>query len=187
MSLNTQHIVADETGVTDVADPLAGSYFVEYLTNKVEEEAYKIWSKIEEQGGMIAAVQKGYVQEMLKESAQEKHNEVERGDRLIVGVNELVIPPQEDFQIPIQELKAGDSEGIARRMEEWKKARNMPLVKERLAELYAKKEDRYNLMPCIIEAVKAYATAGEIMGVIRKARGLSYDPLGIIDCPFDFN
>jgi methylmalonyl-CoA mutase N-terminal domain/subunit len=171
--------VADETGVTDVADPLAGSYFVEYLTNKVEEEAYKIWYKIEEQGGMIAAVQKGYVQEMLRESAQEKHKEVERGDRLIVGVNELVIPPEEDFQIPIQELKAGDSEGIARRMEEWKKTRNMPLIEEKMAELYsdAKKEDRYNLMPSIIEAVKAYATAGEIMGVIRKARGLSYDPL----------
>jgi methylmalonyl-CoA mutase N-terminal domain/subunit len=189
MSLNTQHIVSDETGVTDVADPLAGSYFVEYLTNKVEEEAYKIWSKIEEQGGMIAAVQKGYVQEMLKETAREKHKEVERGDRLIVGVNELVIPPGEDFQIPIQELKAGDSEGISRRMEEWKKTRNMPLVEAKMAELYsdAKKEDRYNLMPSIIEAVKAYATAGEIMGVIRKARGLSYDPLGAIDCPFKFD
>jgi methylmalonyl-CoA mutase N-terminal domain/subunit len=113
---------------------------------------------------------------------------VERGDRLIVGVNELVLPPEEDYQIPIQELKAGDSEGIARRMEEWKKTRNMPLVKARMAALYsdAKKEDRYNLMPSIIEAVKAYATAGEIIGVIRKARGLSYDPLGMIDCPFDF-
>jgi methylmalonyl-CoA mutase N-terminal domain/subunit len=125
---------------------------------------------------------------MLRESAQEKHREVERGDRLIVGVNELVIPPEEDYQIPIQELKPGDSEGIARRMEEWKKARNMPLIKEKLAKLYsdAKKEDRYNLIPSIIEAVKAYATAGEIMGVIRKARGLSYDPLRTIDCPFDF-
>ena len=106
---------------------------------------------------------------------------------MIVGVNELVLPPEEDYQIPIQELKAGDSEGIARRMERWKKTRNMPLIEEKMAELYsdAKKEDRYNLMPSIIEAVKAYATAGEIMGVIRKARGLSYDPLETIDCPFD--
>jgi methylmalonyl-CoA mutase N-terminal domain/subunit len=187
MSLNTQHIVADETGVTDVVDPLAGSYFVEYLTNKVEEEAYKILKKIENLGGMTA-VQKGYIQDMLKESAQEKHREVERGDRLIVGVNELVISPEEDFQLPIQEVKAGDSEAIARRMDEWKKTRNMPLIKEKMAQLYsdAKKEDRYNLMPSIIEAVKAYATAGEIIGVIRKARGLSYDPLETIDCPFDF-
>ena len=188
MSLNTQHIVADETGVTDVVDPLAGSYFVEYLTNKVEEEAYKIWNKIEDLGGMIAAIQKGYIQDMLKKSALEKHREVENGDRLVVGVNNLVLPPEEDFQIPIQELEAGDSEDIARRMEEWKKTRNMPLIEEKMAQLYsdAKKEDRYNMMPSIIEAVKAYATAGEIMGVIRKARGLSYDPLKTIHCPFDF-
>jgi methylmalonyl-CoA mutase N-terminal domain/subunit len=100
----------------------------------------------------------------------------------------LVLPPDEDYQIPIQELKAADSEDIARRMEEWKNTRDMSLVEERMAELYsdAKKEDRNNLMPSIIEAVKAYATAGEIMGVIREARGLSYDPLKAIDCPFDF-
>jgi methylmalonyl-CoA mutase N-terminal domain/subunit len=188
MSLNTQHIVADETGVTDVADPLAGSYFVEYLTNKVEEEAYRIWNRIEDQGGMIAAVQKGYIYEMMRESAQEKHREVERGDRLVVGVNEWVLPPEEDDPIPIQELKTGDSEAIAKRMEQWKKTRHKPLLEETLAHLYwdAKKEDRHNLMPSIIEAVKAYATAGEIMGVIRKARGLNYDPLEMIDCPFCF-
>jgi methylmalonyl-CoA mutase N-terminal domain/subunit len=188
MSLNTQHIVADETGVTDVVDPLAGSYFVEYLTNRVEEEAYKIWNKIEALGGMIAAIQKGYIQDMLKEAAQAKHREVENGDRLIVGVNDLVIPPEEDFEIPIQEVQASDSENIARRMEEWKKTRNMGLIVESLSQLYedAKKEDRYNLMPSIIEAVKAYATAGEIMGVIRRARGLSYDPFNMIGCPFSF-
>lgn len=186
MSLNTQHIVADETGVTDVVDPLAGSYFVEHLTDKVEEEAYKIWDKIEDLGGMIAAINKGYIQDMLKEAVQERHREVESGDRLIVGVNELVIPPEEEFEIPIQEVKAGDSENIARRMEEWKKKRDMGLIGKSMSQLYedAKKEDRYNLMPSIIEAVKAYATAGEIIGVIREARGLSYDPFKMIDCPF---
>lgn len=186
MSLNTQRIVADETGVTDVVDPFAGSYFVECLTNKIEEEAYKIWSQIEELGGMIAAIRKGRIQEMLKEEIRNRHREVEDGDRLIVGVNELVIRPEEDFEIPIQELDAGDSESIARRMEEWKKTRNMPLIEERLTQLHldARKEDRYNLMPAIIEAVKAYATAGEIMGVIRQARGLSYDPFNMIECPF---
>lgn len=189
MSFNTQHIVAEETGVTDVVDPLAGSYFVEYLTNKVEEEAYKIWNKIENLGGMSAAIRKGYIQDMLKEEVQKRHREIENGDRLIVGVNELIIPPEEDFEIPIQEVKASDSENIARRMEEWKKTRDMPLIEESLAQLYedAKKEDKFNLMPSIIEAVKAYATAGEIMGVIRQARGLSYDPFNMIDCPFRFS
>jgi methylmalonyl-CoA mutase, N-terminal domain len=189
MSLNTQHIVADETGVTDVVDPLAGSYFVEHLTNKVEEEAYKIWDKIEELGGMTAAINKGFIQEMLRESAQLKHKEVEEGDRLIVGVNTLVIPPEEDFQIPIQELRSSDSEAIASRVEDWKKTRDIPLLQETIMQLYsdAKKENKFNLMPAVIEAVKAYATSGEIIGVIRKARGLHYDPLQMIECPFDLD
>lgn len=189
MSLNTQHIVADETGVTDVVDPMAGSYFVEYLTNKVEEEAYKIWNRIEEIGGMIAAVESGYIKDMVEEAMRERHREVESGDRVIIGVNKLAIPPEEDFEIPIQEVKPEDSEKIARRMEEWKKTRNMGLIKECLSQLYedAGKDDKYNLMPSIIESVKAYATAGEVVGVIRKARGLSYDPFNMIECPFNFD
>ena len=188
MSLNTQYIVADETGVTDVVDPLAGSYFIEYLTNKVEEEAYKVWNKIKDMGGMIAAVKKGYIQEMVKEAMLERRREVESGDRLVVGVNDLVVSPEEEFKIPIQEVKIEDSESVARHLEEWKKTRNMALIEESLAQLYedGKKEDRFNLMPSIIDAVKAYATAGEVMGVIRKARGLSYDPFNMIDCPFGF-
>jgi len=188
MSLNTQHIISDETGVADVVDPLAGSYFIESLTNKIEEEAYKIWDKIEDMGGMFAAVKKGYIQNMVETAMRERQREVESGDRVIIGVNKLVIPPEEEFEIPIKEVKAEDSEKIARRMEEWKKTRNTVLIEESLFQLYkdAQKEDRYNLMPSIIEAVKAYATAGEVMGVIRKARGLSYDPFNMIDCPFNF-
>jgi len=187
ISLNTQHIVADETGVTDVVDPLAGSYFVEHLTNQVQEEAYKIWHKIDEMGGMIAAVESGYIKDMVEEAMRERHREIESGDRLIVGVNKLAIPPEEDFEIPIQEVKPEDSEKIANRMEQWKKTRNMGLIEETLSQLYkdAKEDDKHNLMPAIIEAVKAYATAGEIMGVIRKARKLSYDPFNMIACPFN--
>jgi methylmalonyl-CoA mutase N-terminal domain/subunit len=187
MSLNTQHIVASETGVTDVVDPLAGSYFIEHLTSEIEAEAYKIWQEIKELGGMVAAIQKGYIQDMLKESARKKQKEIENKERVIVGVNELVIPPEEDFDIPIQEVQGADSENIARRMAAWKKTRDLALIQEKAALLFAdaQKGDTYNLMPAIIEAVKAYATAAEIIGVIRKARGLSYDPLETIDCPFD--
>jgi methylmalonyl-CoA mutase N-terminal domain/subunit len=187
MSLNTQHIVSDETGVTDVTDPLAGSYFVEYLTNKVEEEAYKIIREIEDQGGMIEAVKKGYIHNMMEESARKRQKELESGERLVVGVNELVIPPEEDDDIPIQSVEASDCEEIAERMESWKKTRDIPLLKEKIAGLYsdAGKGKQYSLMPSIIEAVKAYATAGEIMGVIRMANGFPYDPLEMIECPFD--
>lgn len=186
MSLNTQHIVAFESGVADVVDPLAGSYFVETLTNKVEEEAYKILHKIDSFGGLTAAIEKGYVQEMLRDEANLKFRELDNKERLIVGVNHLEIPPEEDFEIPIQKVHPGDSEAIANRMAEWKKTRDQELLKERIAQLYAdaRKGERFNLMPSIIEAVKAYATAGEVMGVIRKARGLNYDPFDVIDCPF---
>lgn len=188
MSLNTQHIISDETGVTDVVDPLAGSYFVEYLTNKIEEEGYKVWNEIEAQGGMVAAVKKGYIKNMVEKGMRERQREVESGDRVIIGVNKLAIPPEDDFEIPIKEVKIEDSEKEAQRVEKWKKTRNMGLIEKSLSQLYkdALKEDRYNLMPSIIEAVKVYATAGEVMGVIRKAKGLSYDPFNMIECPFNF-
>lgn len=186
MSLNTQHIVAVETGVADVVDPLAGSYFVEFLTNKVEEEAYRILAKIDELGGMIAAVEKGYIQEMLREEANVKFREIDGKERLVVGVNHLVLPDEEGFEIPIQEVHDGDSQAIAARMEAWKQTRDLPLVARTLGQLHAdaQRGEQFNLMSSIIEAVKAYATAGEIFGVIRKARGLAYDPFGLIDCPF---
>ncbi|MBA4391167.1 MAG: hypothetical protein C0399_09530 [Syntrophus sp. (in: bacteria)] len=187
MSLNTQHIVSDETGVTDVTDPLAGSYYVEYLTNKVEEEAYKVLKQIEDMGGMIEAVKQGFIKNLMRESALQKQRDIESGERLVVGVNELVIPPEEDDKIPIQSVEASDSEEIADRMANWKKTRDIPLLKEKIAQLYAdsKKGYDFNLMPAITEAVKAYGTAGEIIGVIRKAYGYHYDPLEMINCPFE--
>jgi methylmalonyl-CoA mutase N-terminal domain/subunit len=189
MSLNTQHIVAAETGATDVVDPLAGSYFVEHLTNRVEEEAYKILGKIEEMGGVIAALKRGYVQEMLSNEASFKFNEIDRKERLVVGVNHLVIPQDEDFQIPIQELHAEESEAIAQRMADWKKTRDLPALTASLNKLYndAKKGDRFNLMPSIIDAVKLYATSGEVIGTIRLARGYSYDPFNMIESPYSYH
>lgn len=188
MSLNTQHIVAYETGVTDVVDPLAGSYYIECLTNEVERAGYAVLEEIESMGGMIAAIRKGYIQDMLRAEANRKFREVDSKERLVVGVNHLVISPEEDFEIPIKEVHAGDCEAIAQRMEEWKKTRDMDAVRSRLGRLHedAKKGDRFNLMPAIIDAVKVYATAGEVSGVIRLARGLSYDPLGLLQCPYEF-
>lgn len=189
MSLNTQHIVAAETGAADIVDPLAGSYFVEHLTNKVEEEAYKILGKIDELGGVIAALKRGYIQEMLSNEASFKFNEIDKKERLVVGVNHLVIPQNEEFQIPIQELHAEESEAIARRMADWKKTRDLPALTASLSKLYidAKKGDRFNLMPSIIDAVKLYATSGEVIGTIRMARGYSYDPFNVIESPYSYH
>jgi methylmalonyl-CoA mutase, N-terminal domain len=190
MSLNTQHIVAVETGVADVVDPLAGSYFVEALTNEVEQAAYRILEEIDALGGLVAAIEKGRIEDMLKQEANIKFRELNDKQRLVVGVNHLVIPPEEEmFQIPVQAIEASDSEAIARRMAEWKKTRDMASIQAGVRRLHedAKKGDRFNLMPAIIGAVKAYATAGEIIGVIRLGRGLKYDPFDMIRCPFELN
>lgn len=190
LSLNTQHIVALETGVADVVDPLAGSYFVESLTNEVEAAAYRILEEIDALGGLVAAIEKGHIEAMLKKESNIKFEELNSKQRLVVGVNHLAIPPEEEmFQVPVQELEVSDSAGIARRMADWKKTRDMPALEASVRRLHAdaKKGERFNLMPAIIDAVKAYATAGEIIGVIRLARSLNYDPFDMIRCPFEFN
>jgi len=187
MSLNTQHIVAVESGVADVVDPLAGSFFVERLTNEVEEAAYRILEEIDALGGLVAAIEKDRIEAMMEEESSIKFREVRNGERLIVGVNHLAVPPEEEmFEIPVQESGAGDSEAIARRMAQWKRNRDLAPIKASLQRLHAdaRKGDRFNLMPAIIDAVKVYATAGEIVGVIRMARGLHYDPFGTIECPY---
>jgi len=187
MSLNTQHIVAHESGVADVVDPLAGSYFVETLTNKIEEEAGRIFNKIQDLGGMIKAVEKGFIQEMLASEAAKWFREIDDKERLVVGVNHLAIPEEEEeFELPIQEVHADDSGSIGDRMAAWKKTRDSARLNRTIDQLFAdaQKGDRFNLMPSIIEAVKAYATAGEVIGVIRLARGLEYDPFNMVDCPF---
>jgi methylmalonyl-CoA mutase N-terminal domain/subunit len=185
LSLNTQHIVAHESGAADVVDPLAGSYYVEALTNDVEAKAGAILAEIDRLGGMVAALKAGTIQAMLSQEAALKYQRVDRKERLVVGVNHLVVPPEEEaFQLPVKEVRLGDSESIARRMEAWKPTRDQAALRAALSQLHAdaKKGDRFNLMPAIVEAVKAYATAGEVFGVIRMGRGLGYDPFDMVQC-----
>lgn len=185
MSLNTQHIVAHETGAADVVDPLAGSYYVEALTDQVEQQANGILAEIDALGGMVGALKAGYIQAMLSQEAALKYQRVDRKERLVVGVNHLVVPPEEDeFQLPVKEVHLNDSEAIARRMEQWKPTRDQTRLSATLSKLHAEAKlgDRFNLMPSIVEAVKAYATAGEVFGVIRMGRGLHYDPFEMVTC-----
>jgi methylmalonyl-CoA mutase N-terminal domain/subunit len=185
MSLNTQHIVAHESGAADVVDPLAGSYYVEALTNDVEVKAQAILAEIDRLGGMVGALKAGYVQNMLSQEAALKYQHVDRGERLVVGVNHLVVPAEEEeFQLPVKEVHLGDSESIAQRMAQWKPTRDQAALSAALSQLHAdaKKGDRFNLMPAIVDAVTAYATAGEVFGVIRMGRGLHYDPFGMVTC-----
>ena len=170
IALRTQQIVAYESGLADVIDPLAGSYYVEALTNKIEKEAWEYINKIDEIGGAVAAIEKGYIQKEIQDSAYKWQMDVESGARTIVGVNKF----QQEEPAPEGLLKIDASVGIAQceRLAAMKAKRDNAAVEKALADLKAACEDENeNLMPHILNAVRTYATLGEICGVMRKVFG----------------
>ena len=173
VALRTQQIIAYESGVADTIDPLAGSYYVEWLTDKIEEEALRYIEKIDSMGGAVEAIEKGYIQREIVESSYRYQREVEEKDRIIVGVNEFIT----EEKVPIEILKIDPKieEKLIERLNVVKKQRNNAKVKETLEELRKAAERDENLMPVILKAVKAYATTGEICGVLREVYG-EYKP-----------
>jgi len=175
IALRTQQIIAYESGVANTVDPLAGSYFVEALTNRMEEEAYEYFRKIEAMGGMLAAIERGFPQREIAESAYRYQREIDTKERIIVGVNEYVT--EEPLTIPILEM---DREGERRQIERLKRVRrerDNRAVREKLAALRRAAQGSENLMPYILEAVREYATLGEIMGVFREVFGEYREPV----------
>jgi methylmalonyl-CoA mutase N-terminal domain/subunit len=186
IALNTEYIVLYESGAADTVDPLGGSYYIEYLTKKLEEEAYRIFNEIEEMGGLQKAIEKGWYQKVLLETRLGKERAIQSKDRIVVGVNELVIPPEEEERIQISEVHPDTSEAIVKNLKEFKARRNIEKVKESMQQVYndAQKGEKFNLIPAIIEAVRNNATIGEIWGAIRLGNNLTYDPFNMIECPF---
>ncbi len=170
VAVKTQRILEHETGVTDVADPLGGSYYVEYLTDRVEEEAWKYLERIEEMGGYIAALEKGYLQREIAEAAQRHQKEVESGERVIVGVNKYV--SQEKVPVETFCYNPRAKEIAVSRLEDFKRRRDGAPVSAALAELQeaARDADAY-LMPLILKAITNKATVGEVMGTLRGVFG----------------
>ena len=170
VALRTQQIVAHESGVADTMDPLAGSYCVEALTNEIEGRATDYIDKIDSMGGVIPAIEKGFFQREIADSAYEDQKEIENKKRILVGVNEYTI--KED-QVPIELLKIGPEveEEQLKKLRRLKRERNNRRVKKVLDELRSAAEHDENLMPPIIKAVKAYATLGEICNVLRNVFG----------------
>jgi len=169
VALRTQQIIAYESGVADTVDPLAGSYCIESLTNQIEEEAAKYIHKIGEMGGAVKAIEKGYMQREIVESAYRHHREVENKERTIVGLNQFAV----EEETPIKTLRV-DPEVEKRQIEKLNKVksrRDKEKLKDVLGQLrHAIKRDE-NLMPPIIQAVKEYATLGEICNVLREIYG----------------
>src|SRR5262252_3414673 len=169
LALRTQQLIAHESGVDRVVDPLGGSYYVEYLTDEMEKRALEYIRRIDEMGGIVRAVEEGYPQKEIGESAYRYQREVEEGERLIVGVNAF----QSDREEPIQILKIDEkvAEDQVARLKQVKSERNSAAVSKALAKVEAACRGSENLMPPVLEAVKAYATLGEISDVFRKVWG----------------
>ena len=174
VALRTQQIVAEESGLADTVDPLGGSYYVEALTNKIEAECWDYIKKIDDLGGAVVAIEKGYIQREIQDSAYKWQMEVEKKERIIVGVNKYQIkekPPEGLLRVDaaVGEFQKG-------KLAKMKAARDNAAVADKLAALEAAcKDESVNLMPVILEAVKAYATLGEVCGVMRKVFG-EYQP-----------
>lgn len=174
VALRTQQIIAEETGVANTIDPLAGSYFVESLTNKMEEEVWKYIQKIDELGGMIKAIELGYPQQEIANAAYTYQKQLERREKILVGVNKYQMAEEK----PIAYLKI-DPEVEKRqlnRLQEVRRTRNNAQVKVCLDDLRRAAQGSENLMPYILAAVKEYATLQEICDVFREVFGVYRDP-----------
>jgi len=169
IALRTQQILAFESGADRVVDPLAGSYYVEYLTDEMERRALEYIHRIDEMGGMLRAVEEGFPQKEIAESAYRYQREIEKGERIIVGVNEFTAEEEE----PIHILKIDESVARAQkeRLEAVRSARSQDRVRETLAGVERACREESNVMPPVIEAVKAYASLGEVCDVFRKIWG----------------
>ncbi len=169
LALRTQQIIAHESGVDRVVDPLGGSYYVEYLTDEMERQALEYIRRIDEMGGIIRAVEEGYPQKEIGESAYRFQREVEEGQRLVVGVNAF----QSEQQVPVELLKIDDqvAESQVARLSKVRAERDPRAVARTLEKVEAAARGTDNLMPPVLEAVKAYVTLGEISDVFRKVWG----------------
>ena len=173
IALRTQQILAEETGVTNTIDPLAGSYFVEALTNQMEEKAWDYIHKIDEMGGMVKAIERGYPQMEIAEAAYKYQKQIDANEKVIVGVKKYVTdhPP-----ITIWRMRPEIEERQLKRLQEVKQTRDNAKVKKCLGEIRKASQNGENLMPHIINAVREYTTIQEICDVWREVFGKYTDP-----------
>ena len=176
LSLRTQQVLAHESGVTETVDPLAGSYYVESLTDRLEEAALRYIEEIEGMGGAVAALEQGYQTREVHDSAYKHQQEVEEGKRVVVGVNRYQVPAP-----PVEDLQAIDPEETRKQLERLarvRKERDGAAVEAALARLHDVASGSDNTVPAILECVEAYATVGEIADVLRGVFGEHSDPGG---------
>ncbi|WP_049936690.1 acyl-CoA mutase large subunit family protein [Haloplanus natans] len=172
-ALRTQQILAHESGAADTIDPLAGSYYVESLTDELENEAFDLLDDIDERGGMLDAVRSQWVQGRIQDVAFDRQQEIEDGERIIVGVNEFRV--EEEPEVDLEEVTEEDERRQIDRLESVREERDDEAVEAALATLRETARGDDNLLPPIVDAVKTYATVGEISNALRDEFG-EYQP-----------
>jgi methylmalonyl-CoA mutase N-terminal domain/subunit len=169
IALRTQQIIAHESGVTDTIDPMAGSYFIESLTNQIEDAAMKYIKKIDDMGGILTAIERGFVQREIAESAYRYQKAVDEKTKIVIGVNKY----RDSEKTSLETLKVNPEveEKQKRKLEKLRKERNKEKVKRSLAEIRKVANGEQNLMPVVLDAVKSYVTLGEICDVLKDVFG----------------
>jgi methylmalonyl-CoA mutase N-terminal domain/subunit len=177
IAVRTQQIIAHETGVTDTVDPFGGSYYVEHLTDEIEKKAREIMDRVEDMGGSVAAIESGYMQAEIQEAAVKQQQEIESGERVVVGVNRF--RSAEEPEPVIFRVNTELARSQVERLRRVRAERDGAAAASALHRLNEAARGDENLMPSILEAVRAYATLGEICGQLRGAWG-EYRPPTVV-------
>ncbi|MFX1576555.1 MAG: methylmalonyl-CoA mutase [Promethearchaeota archaeon] len=175
IALRTQQILAHESGVANTIDPLGGSYFIEALTNEMEEETYKYFDQIEKLGGVVESIKKGFFQREIADSAFRYQREIEEKERIIVGVNDYITDDM--LEIPVLRIDPEVERVQLNRLQKTRKSRNNQKVEHLLNRLRKAAEGTENLLPHILAAVREYATIGEICNALRDVYGEYQEPI----------
>jgi len=169
IALRTQQIIAEESGVTDTIDPVGGSYYIEWLTDEMEEQTYRYWERVEKLGGVLAAIEKGFYQREIAAASYKYQKEIDEHKRIIVGVNDY--KTDEAIDIPLLAMDEKGEERQIKRLNKLKKERNNQKVQRNLDALRTIAEGSSNMMPAILDCVHSYATLGETCQVLRDVFG----------------
>jgi methylmalonyl-CoA mutase, N-terminal domain len=169
IALRTQQIVAYESGAPESVDPMAGSFFIEQLTNEVEEKAWQLIDKIDALGGSVSAIEQGFIQNEIAKSAYDYQRKIENGQKVIVGVNKFQL--KDETTIPLLKIDDSIRTGQVEKLKKLKEKRNSQNVSARLEAVREKATNGENIMPAVVEAVENLCTLGEIADELRKLYG----------------
>ena len=184
-ALRTQQIIAYESGVTNVADPLGGSYFVESLTDMIEGEALKIMKEVEDLGGMEECIRTEWLDRKFEHEAVKRQKEVDEGEKLVVGVNIFDAEPETSTPLGVQRIAPQSALQQIADVQHLKRRRDMGPLRDAIKRLRDDAAEKKNTIPAMIEATKAFATTAELLGTVREVYGYPYDPMQVIENPFN--